>query len=213
MIWNQSSFLSLHAAIAPVDPVASVASYNKKLLFVLFDASLNSYDSTVKHFWITYFILSIISLDTISTGFVDITGKEVSLFVFLEQTLFLLFDRYYFLIFPKWVYTSYLPVSSLFLILFFNNTIQNNLSAVTATVVAPVGSDNEKSRFLTLLHHYSHTITGLHTFFWPLSYYQSVYRTQSIQVSYLSNQRRKVYIYFWIKNCLYDSTDIIYWST
>ena len=87
-----------------------------------------------------------VNQNTISTGFISITAKKVSLFYVLERNLFLQFGWFYFFINLKQLYESYLPLNKLFLFLFFNNLIWNQLSAATATVVAPVGSENGQSR-------------------------------------------------------------------
>ena len=46
------------------------------------------------------------------------------------------------------MYDSYLPLYTIFIILFFNHMIQNQIYTATATTVSPVVSDNEKSHKL-----------------------------------------------------------------
>ena len=60
----------------------------------------------------------------------------------MEKQLFLRFYWYYLCVYLKSLYESYLPISTLFLILFFNNLVQDQLSTDTATVDATVISDS-----------------------------------------------------------------------
>ena len=76
--------------------VAAFVSKNGPSYFVLFFISLQSYNYGVTHFWLTYFILSIVSSNTISTYFVVIILKKVSSSYVLERKLFLRFDWLYF---------------------------------------------------------------------------------------------------------------------
>ena len=77
------------------------------------------------------------------------------LFCFGEK-LFLRFDWFYFSIYIKSLHESYLPLSTLSLILFFQSYYSNQLSAATATIFSPVVSDNRKLLKLFLLFDYSH---------------------------------------------------------
>ena len=89
-------------------------------------------------------MLSIVLSNTIYTYFFGTTANKVSLFFVLERNLFLIFDSFYFLINLKSLYESYLPLSTLFIILFPHHLIWNQRYPATATVVAPVVSDNGK---------------------------------------------------------------------
>ena len=61
---------------------------------------------------------------------------------FFREIFFLQFNWYYLFIYIKSMFESYLPLSTLFLISYFNHMIWNQLSAATATVVTPVVRDN-----------------------------------------------------------------------
>ena len=89
-IWNQ-----LSTSIATVvDPVISDKG---PLLLVLFFSLTHWYYYVVIYFQLAYFILSKICSNTISTGFVIIIAKKVSLFFAFDQNLFIRFD-YFFLL-------------------------------------------------------------------------------------------------------------------
>ena len=130
-IWNQFSFLPLHSV------VASFVSDNGLSVFVLFVASIQYYNYRVKYFRLNSFILSTVCFDTISTIFFSITKNEVSLIYVLKQNLFLIFDWFCFLIHLKSFYESHLPLSTLFIILFFNYSIKNQLYAATSYHLLP----------------------------------------------------------------------------
>ena len=79
-------------------------------------------------------------------GLLAIIAKKVSLFYVLKQNLFLQFDSFYFSMYLNLLYESYLPLSTLFLIFFFNHPIQNQISAANATSATPVVRDDGQSR-------------------------------------------------------------------
>ena len=83
----------LSAATATV--VTPVVSDKGRSSFVLFFAFIQWYDYVVVYFWLAYFILSIICLNTISTDFVTITENKVSLFSVFDERLFLCFDCFF----------------------------------------------------------------------------------------------------------------------
>ena len=98
-------------------------------------------------FWLTYFILSIICYNTISTDLFAITANKVSLYFAFDRGkstiwMFLLFltTQSHCIIHSNHLY-------KLFLISFFRNLIQNGLYSDTATVVAPVVSYKGQSSF------------------------------------------------------------------
>ena len=98
--------------------------------------------------------------------------KEGKFVFVLEQNLFLGFHWFYFLIYLNSLYESYSPLSSLFLILFFNYLIQNQLSTATATIIGPVVSDNGKFTKTFFRIHYSNfliIINSLHESYLQLS--------------------------------------------
>ena len=70
--------------------------------------------------------------------------------------MFLRLDWSYFFIYLKSLYESYLPLSTLFLTLFFNHLIQKQLSAATTAVIDPVISENKQLRKLVLRFDYFH---------------------------------------------------------
>ena len=71
--------------------------------------------------------------------------------------MFLRCDWFYVLINLKSFYELYLPLYTLFLIVFFNYRIRNQLSSSTATSDTPVVSDNTKWRKLFLGFDYFHS--------------------------------------------------------
>ena len=73
----------------------------------MFVASLKSYNYGVTYVRLTSFILSIVFLDTISTGLVAMKENKSSVFFVFERNLFQWFDWFYFLIHLKSFYVSY----------------------------------------------------------------------------------------------------------
>ena len=86
----------------------------------------------------------------------------------MDRNLFLRLDWFYFLIYLNYLYESYLPLSKLFMVLFFNHLIQNQLSAATATFVTPVVSDNGKLQTLFLRFEYFHFFNYHQVIIWVL---------------------------------------------
>ena len=76
LIQNQLYLLPPHTSVTPV------VSEKSKSFFILFVASLHSYDYGVAYFRLTSFILSVFLSKTISKGFVAITARKVSFFLF-----------------------------------------------------------------------------------------------------------------------------------
>ena len=68
--------------------------------------------------------------------------------VYIWTEIFLWFECSYFSIYLKSLYESYLPLSALLLIPFFNHLVRNPLSSSTATITAPVISDSSQSLFV-----------------------------------------------------------------
>ena len=116
MIHTQFSLLTRHTVVDPVVsdnrpyqlcslPLHTVAvpvvSDNGSSSFVLFVTSLQSRDYVFTLLQLNYFILSIVFLNTISTGFFSITAKKASLSFFFERNLFLQFDWFYFRYLPN----------------------------------------------------------------------------------------------------------------
>ena len=128
--------------------VVSVVIDNMQSSFVLFVASIQSYNYGVTYFRLIYFILSIFCSNTISTCFVAISENEVSLFFVLERKLFLRFDWFYFSIDLKSLYDSYLPLYTIFIIFIFNHPIWNQFSLLPLyTIVTPAVIENGPSSF------------------------------------------------------------------
>ena len=109
---------------------------------------LHNYSHAITVLHSLFYIINSFS-NKISTGFVSTTENKVSIYFFLEQNLFLWFYWFYFLIYLKSLYESYLPLSILFLILFFNHPIRNQFYFLPLhSVVAPFVSDNGPSVFV-----------------------------------------------------------------
>ena len=85
----QSSNLEPIIFASTVTIVDPVVSNNGQSLFVLFVASLQSYNYVVTYSLLTSFILSIVFADTTCSYFVAITAKKVSLFYVLDKQIFL----------------------------------------------------------------------------------------------------------------------------
>ena len=83
----------------------------------------------------TSLVLSILYLDTISTGFVAITEKKVSFFG-MGKKLFPQFVCFDFFMYIKSLYDSYLPFIYILLISFFKQLILNKLSVDILTIIA-----------------------------------------------------------------------------
>ena len=108
------------------------------------------------------------------------------LFCFGEK-LFLRFDRFYFLINLKSLYVSYwLFIYIKFCLIFQRYDSITNFVHWHCTP-SPLQSQTTTGhhRLFCFLYQYSHKITALHSFYWPLLYYQWFALTKSIQVSSL----------------------------
>ena len=100
--------------------VAPVLSESGPSLFVIFVASIHLYNYSFAQFQFTPFILSIICLNTISTGLGPITANKVCRFSVFGENLFLHLTRCIFLIYTKSMYESYLPLIYIFPNFFFD---------------------------------------------------------------------------------------------
>ena len=136
------------------------------IVFVCFVYTLIQIRSYV--FLINLFILSIIFSKTTSKGLIDITSKKVSLFFVFYRTLFL--RVFYYFKQHKFIVWFILIISLHDFPFTFSNTwFENQINADTATIIAPVISENRQSYFVlfvALIHSYNYGVT----YFW-LTYY------------------------------------------
>ena len=141
LVWNR-----LSSATATV--VAPVVTYKGQSLLVLSATLIQWYNYVVIYFWLTYFILSIVGLKTISTEFFAITANKVSLFFLFDQNLFLWFECFIILNNMKSLYESYWPYLYIIYHLFFQTSDLKQTSAATSKIVALVVSGKGKSSYL-----------------------------------------------------------------
>ena len=113
-----------------------------------------------------------------------------------------------FFIYIKLLYESYLSLSTSFLMSYFKNLIQNQLSATTATFVALVISINGKPPFFVVvsLHLYNYDVTK----FWLTSFILSIVFPNRISIGFISITENRISLFlFWRKRFSHDSTDLI----
>ena len=169
--------------------VAPFVTYKGQSLLVLSATLIQWYNYVVIYFWLTYFILSIVGLKTISTEFFAITANKVSLFFLFDQNLFLWFECFIILNNMKSLYESYWPYLYIIYHLFFQTSDLKQTSAATSNIVALVVSGKGKSSyfFAALINWYNYVVI----YFWlTYLFYQSFARTQSLLIFLISQQRR-----------------------
>ena len=129
LVWNRLSAVN-------ATYVVPVVSDNRQPWFVFFIVLIHSCNYISTYIQLTYFILSIVFLNTISTGFVVITEKKVSLSFFVLKVV----SKIWLVLLSRKTWSRCLiltdHLSTLFVVYFFKNLVQNRLSAATVTVVA-----------------------------------------------------------------------------
>ena len=121
---------------------------------------------------------------------------RVSLFLVLDKNLFLRFDWYHFVIYLNSLYEPYLPLSILYLILFFNCPIRSNFSSLPLhTEIAPAVSYSKTSSFfcITPLIRLRNYIVSVHLFI------LSIVCSNTISIGFVNTIKKKVIFVFGAK--------------